>query len=204
MRVPMDKNQPDSNMRRLKRVLTDRGLLYTLETETERARDNLLCNYCAAKVASPGFSACEVYSDLMEIQENTGAVAMVRSCKAYQPILVFRPPMVGLDGQFNTFRLGSAWFNRLLPGVIVGLVNASDNKVFGRARVLSVIDGDFDKMCEEHAYKNHMLLGKSREVAAKEMTKILRQAYGKIFALQTNQKATVIYLERLNGEDSPS
>jgi hypothetical protein len=190
--------QPDKNMRRLKRVQTDAGLSYTLETAADQKRDNLLCNYCAWKATTPDHPRCESYSNLTELQESHKVGVMVRTCSKYQPILTFTPKLVGFDGYFNTFRIGLAWFGRLMPGVTVGLMNSHTEEIFAKAAVVKVVSGPFSEMSEQHAHMNHMLLGLEPDEASEKMRNIMRQAYGKFVRDDImTRDATVIYLRNL-------
>lgn len=193
---------PDKNMRRLKRVQTEVGLSYTLETAADQQKDNLLCNYCAWKVATPDYSICETYKNLSDMQQQHGVSMMVRTCPKYQPIIAFKPKLVGFDGTFNTFRMGLAWFGRLMPGVVVGLMNSDNDEIFGKAVVQKLYQGPFPKMCDEHAYMNHMLLGLEPDDASERMREIIRKAYGKFVrdSMETSM-ASVIYLKNLKAGD---
>lgn len=193
---------PEKNMRRLKRVQTETGLSYTLETESERTKDNLLCNYCAWKVQTKDYPMCKTYSDMLDMQKDAKISVMVRTCATYQPIIAFRPKLMGFDGTFNTFRMGTAWFGRLMPGVIIGLMNAENDEIFAKAEVIKVVQGKFPDMCDQHAYMNHMLLGMEPEDASEKMRGIIRQAYGKfVHGNMDSSMATVIYLKNLQAKE---
>ena len=197
----MNNQAPNHNMRRLKRVMSETGLIYTLETDSERAKDNLLCNYCAAKLPALGDTGCKIYGDLFKMSER-GVIPMIRACHSYQPIISFRPRLIGFSGRFNTFRIGNAWYQRLMPGVVVGLMNTQNSEVFARAVVERIEVGSFSQMCKEHASNNHMLLGMEPVAAGKKMEEILRQMYGRI--LQDNQdrlETTVIYMRNVLFEE---
>lgn len=195
---PVNLEQPNSNMRRLKRIPADGKLVYTLETEADRKRDNLLCHYCAWKLPFDGYLQCPTFKRLYHYSDNIGL--LVRTCSEFQPILTFRPPTRGLDRTFNTFRLGTAWANRLSAGNTVGLMDAVEQKMLGKARVLSVFSGHIQEMCDEHADQNHAMLGTDRATASERMMKLIRQSYGKLPLAQTDQ-VTVIYLENLCGDN---
>jgi hypothetical protein len=127
---------------------------------------------------------------------------LVKSCQVYQPILTFRPPLLGLEGNFNTFRIGAAWAHRVAPGVIVGLGDrANGDRIFGKAIVRKVFYGDYETMCRKYAKDNHMLVESkmTRKAAAEKMAKIMRNAYGKI-VVENAEDISVIYMERLQGK----
>lgn len=185
-------------MRRLKRIVQGDSVSFTIETKADQKRENLLCKFCAWSVEVPGHPACETYTGLQKSAKN-GVGLLVRSCKVYQPILTFRKPLKGLEGEFNTFRLGPAWAHRVAPGVIVGLGNRDENdRIFGKAVVTKVHFGGYEEMCKKFAKDNHMLVESTmtRKAAAEAMTKIMRNAYGKIVVEQA-EDISVIYFKRL-------
>lgn len=191
----MTESWPETNMRRLKRVQTEAGIAFTLETERERAKNNLLCDYCAWKREAPGYPACSIFEQVREVQKK-GAVPMIRVCAQYQPVITFQKTG-GLEGRFNTFRLGVAWFNRLTPGVVVGMANAKDDAIFGKARVIEVIHGPYEEMIDKHAYKNHLLVGLEPEDAAAKMKEIIPKSYGPLVVARASV-LSVIYLQNLS------
>jgi hypothetical protein len=66
----------------------------------------------------------------------------------------FSYPRRGLDGLFNTFRLGKA-LAALTPGEVVELVDARSSKVLKRATVVSVHTGPLSQMAPLHARDAH-------------------------------------------------
>ena len=187
------------SMRRLKRVPGENGLRFTLENATEQKKDNLLCNFCAWRDAVKGGSKCSKHSTFMRYQKN-GIGLLVRTCEMYQPILTFRPTKKmakGFQGNFNTFRLGDTWYNRVSPGVICGLYDANRNRLFGKAVVTATHNGNTEAMCYDHAYKNHLFIGEGQEEAANKMQDAMRSAYGHIMDHRKNDLCTVIDLQRI-------
>lgn len=190
-----------SNMRRLKRIPGKDGLTFTLETKQEQLKDNLLCNYCGWKEKVEGYDACKKYKR-MERFGVQGLGVVIRSCDIYQPILTFRPPLGQYEESFNTFRLGSAWYNRVSPGTICALYNTVSGEIFGKAQVTETHHGDINEMCDEHAHNNHLFIGGDPEEASGKMVDAIRQAYGHIVKMKENPVCTVIYLENLGDADA--
>lgn len=71
------------------------------------------------------------------------------------PTIKFSYPRRGLEGQFNTFRLGAALSKTLSPGVEVDLVDARTAKLLKRATVTAVHVGQLDTMAQQHAHLAH-------------------------------------------------
>lgn len=111
-------------------------------------------------------------------------------------VLDFQPPFSGVDGSFNTFRLGASWSKRLLEGDVVLLVDTKTRQVFGRAKVLTIGVGPLLEMLDRHAAMNHSQLGKGRKEASDDLHRRILKRYGPRIA--TDNKATsVIYLRRM-------
>lgn len=199
----MSNNTLNTNMRSLKRIPgpNDR-LVYTLESKLEQGKKKLLCNHCGARDAAAGFGPCESYHRLAAL-EGQGINMLVKTCPTFEPLLTFRPPLRGFDGEFNTFRLGSAWYYRIGKGVKAALVDTTTAQVFGKAEVISAEVGPLDEMCREHAYLNHSLLGLDQEEAAIKMRKLIRQVYGMV-EIDDSTQMTVIYLRNMNAPGSES
>lgn len=71
------------------------------------------------------------------------------------PIIKFAYPRRGLNGNFNTFRLGSKLSNTLTPGVVVELVDSRTLKLLKRATVTSVHMGTLTDMAQLHSAHAH-------------------------------------------------
>lgn len=67
----------------------------------------------------------------------------------------FSYPRRGLDGQFNTFRLGANWATRVAPGDVVELVDSRSKKLLKRATVVSVHSGLITEMAQLHSHAAH-------------------------------------------------
>jgi len=187
------------NMRRLKRVPGDSGLKFTLETAAEQEKDNLLCNFCSWRDPHDELPKCSKYTTLAR-WEKKGVGLLVRTCESYQPILTFRLTKkmeAGFNENFNTFRLGATWYNRVSPGIICGLYDVGKKRMFGKAVVTATYNGDMEEMCFDHAYKNHLFIGINKYIAAKQMDDAMKAAYGHILEYRKNSICTVIEMQRL-------
>lgn len=67
----------------------------------------------------------------------------------------FSYPRRGLEGRFNTFRLGAKLSRDLTPGEGVELVDARTGKLLKRATVTGVYVGDLTSMAQLHAREAH-------------------------------------------------
>ena len=113
-----------------------------------------------------------------------------KMCYYFIPVLKFRNPC-GMDGKFNTIRLGMAWTKRVTRGTVVALMTTKFD-VFGRAAVTSILSGTKEDMVERYAIDNHRLLVDGTQ---RSMEDILRGSYGRMI-YDNNEFATVIYLRR--------
>lgn len=115
-------------------------------------------------------------------------------------VICFIPPVLGVDGEFNTFRIGSFYAKNLVPGEEVLLMNEKEKLVFGTAVVEWIDEGSLGEMCLIHGHKNHSQsvdpLGPNS--APERLFKKLQRIYGPHIAT-VNKKATVVYLRRIYG-----
>ena len=111
-------------------------------------------------------------------------------------VVGFIPPIVGVEEEFNTFRIGSFYQKRLSPGDEVLLLNEKEKIVFGRARVESIDVGSLGEMLLIHAHKNHTELANDSNTAPERLHETIRRIYGPQIATLT-KKTTVIYMKRL-------
>ena len=188
-----------TNMRRLKRVPGEDGLKFKLKTPAEREKDNLLCNFCGWRDALDELPRCSKYT-AMSRWKKKGVGLLVRTCETYQPILTFRLTKKmeeGFSKEFNTFRLGATWYNRVSPGTICALYDTGKKRVFGKAVVTATYNGDMEEMCQDHAWKNHIFLGLDQDDAASKMEVAMRRAYGHIMEYRKNSICTVVNLKRI-------
>lgn len=111
-------------------------------------------------------------------------------------VIGFIPPIVGTEGDFNTFRLGMSYAKSLSPGQEVFLLNEKEKIVFGRAVVESIDVGALSEMCLTHGHKNHTELNRDADAAPESLMRTIVKIYGPHIATPT-KKATVIYLRRI-------
>lgn len=108
--------------------------------------------------------------------------------------LDFAPPLMGLDGQFNTFRLGVAWTRRVQENDTLLLINRARSLVIGRARIHSIDSGKLSDMASKHAMFNHNHKGYSQTVAAERLVTSMIKRYGPQ-KCNEDSKVTVLYME---------
>lgn len=111
-------------------------------------------------------------------------------------VVGFIPPVVGVDGEFNTFRLGGFYTKHLKPGEEVLLLDEKAKMVFGRAEVVSIETGGLGEMCLIHGHKNHTELANDPLTAPERLHDTLRRIYGPHIATIA-KKTTVLYLRRI-------
>lgn len=113
-------------------------------------------------------------------------------------VLDFIPPIEGVDGEFNTIRLGLAWAKRLAEGDTVYLMDNKAKRVIGKARVTAIFSDTLEIICEKHGHANHTQLRRklSDGDASLEVMRVITKIYGPHIA-QPKKKATAIYLKRL-------
>lgn len=166
----------DTNIRSVK---VDKDV-YHSRTKTRGAKD--LCQHCGHN------------GNCTKQQKN--AQEELYECREYQFPIAFRDAR-GLAGEFNTMRLGKAWFGRVKEGDVVALVDKEGTRV-GQAQVQRVFLLPKDEALHHHAEQNHLYREKTwrdkmLSVTAK-MEKILRSSYGNL-VYNNNDRVTVIYLE---------
>jgi hypothetical protein len=112
------------------------------------------------------------------------------------PVIGFIPPHIGLEEEFNTFRLGLALAKRLEPGVTVFLMDTKAQTVFGTAKVVSIGTGSLAAMCLKHGARNHSELGFADPGSSPaRLFELMQKIYGPHIATET-KKTTVVYLRR--------
>lgn len=109
-------------------------------------------------------------------------------------VLDFAPPLAGIEGTFNTFRLGVAWSKRVSEGDMVLLINKPKAQVIGRAQVQSVSVGTLSEMAVTDARFNHNQKGLDVEGAPARMIASMIKRYGPQMCRETS-KVTVINLQ---------
>jgi hypothetical protein len=103
---------------------------------------------------------------------------------------------VGLEGRFNTFRLGLFYSKHLLPEETVYLLNLKEKIVFGTAKVERVEVGSLREMCDVYGHQNHTELANDEEGAADRLYATIIKLYGPHIALP-NKKTSIIFMKRL-------
>lgn len=111
-------------------------------------------------------------------------------------VIGFIPPHIGLEGEFNTFRLGGKMAKVLVPGQEVFLMDEKAKTVFGRAEVLSVESGKLESLCEIHAHQNHTELANEAAGAPQRLLAFIQKIFGPHIAPPT-KLACVVYLRRI-------
>ncbi len=111
-------------------------------------------------------------------------------------VIGFIPPIVGVEAEFNTFRLGGFYARNLSPNQDVFLLNEKDKVVFGRAVVEYVESGQLGELCLIHAHRNHTELNNDPTDAPARLFALLQKIYGPHIAIPA-KKACVIYLRRI-------
>ncbi len=111
-------------------------------------------------------------------------------------IIEFMPPMNGMDGEFNTFRLGVAWSKRVESGNAVLLMDKKQYELMGCAEVTAVHVGKLSDMSALHARHNHNQLGLDQDGAGERLIANMIRRYGP-HKCSTGTNVTVIYMKRL-------
>lgn len=111
-------------------------------------------------------------------------------------VVGFIPPVIGVEDEFNTFRLGGFYQKRLSIGSQIYLLNEKEKMIFGRAHVENIDVGALGEMLLIHAAKNHTEIGNDPNTAPERLYETIRHIYGPHIAVLT-KKTTVICLKRL-------
>lgn len=111
-------------------------------------------------------------------------------------IIDFAPPMSGIEGEFNTFRLGPAWSKRVESGEIVILMDKKQCSSMGYAEVTAIHVGKLLEMSTLHARRNHNQIGLDTEGAGERLIANMMRRYGPAKCGHT-KTVTVVYLRKL-------
>lgn len=112
-------------------------------------------------------------------------------------VIGFVPPVEGVEGNFNTFRLGGTLAKALVEGQEVLLMDMKRHVVFGRAKVTEVYVGPLREMCAKHAFMNHRELARADDAdAADRLFAYLQKLFGPHIATD-NKRTSVVYLKRI-------
>lgn len=154
-------------------------------------RPTSLCDVC------PRSSRCQV---AMTHRRSEIAKSVVYECRSFIPVITFSPPIIGLQGRFNTMRMGRAWMEKLVIGESkVALVNGRTFEIIGLALVENLAVGFWDAMVELHAAENHLCNDIEVEDPIETVGKVLAQSYGRF--RKPSSELTVINLRRIDGEN---
>lgn len=115
-------------------------------------------------------------------------------------VIEFSPPMRGIEGRFNTFRLGGAWAKRIEAGETVLLIDAKEHQVIAKATVEGVVKGKLEDLAREHAAGNHNQQGLEPEGAPERLIAAMMKRYGPHRAGH-NSTVTVIFLRMNDAND---
>lgn len=111
-------------------------------------------------------------------------------------VIGFIPPIIGVEGEFNTFRIGGFYAKHLSPGETIFLLNEKEKIVFGKAKVKAVDVGSLGEMLLIHSAGNHTELANDPATAPERLVRTVQKIYGPHIAT-LNKKTTVITLERI-------
>ena len=118
------------------------------------------------------------------------------------PVIAFIPPIIGVEDEFNTFRLGLALSKRLEPGRIVALMNQKTMTIFCQAEVMGTATGPLLQMCIQHGAGNHSELENADiENSPARLFALMQQIYGPHIATEA-KKTTVVMLRRIYESES--
>lgn len=111
-------------------------------------------------------------------------------------IIEFAEPVLGIEGEFNTFRLGGAWAKRVQPGDTVILMSKKECGVICRATVVAVHVGRLDELGALYGFRNHNQKHLPVEGAGERITAAMVKRYGPQKCRDTS-RVTVIELKRI-------
>lgn len=113
-----------------------------------------------------------------------------------QKVIEFYPPMRGMDGEFNTFRAGIAWYARIEVGDVLLMIDSRKKVVMGTAEVTDRFKGPLGDMAELYADGNHNQLDDPDKAGAgARLIAAMKRRYGP-HIISENKNVTVIYLRR--------
>lgn len=165
------------------------GDTFSLEDSKRLEQSDNLCDYC-------GYKECSLGLIVAKLKVNRfNARTAVLSCKSFIPVITFQDAS-GMVSDFNTFRLGRAWFSRVAVGVVVQL-RKTDGADIGRATVTAVHGGVFTEMDKEFGIDNHIALQAACDGDAEfSLADVMKAVYGG-HRFDPDGQVSVIYLKRI-------
>lgn len=115
-------------------------------------------------------------------------------------IIEFYPPMSGIEGDFNTFRLGLAWSKRLSRGDRVLLIDKKQYALMGVGEVLDIHVGKLREMSTTHGCHNHNQKHLPQDGAGERVVAAMIKRYGPNKCSE-NSNVTVLYIRRIDDGD---
>lgn len=112
-------------------------------------------------------------------------------------VIDFVPPVIGIEGEFNTLRLGLFYMKRLKIGDRIALLDSKDKMIIGFADVTKLYNGPLGELCMEHAPQNHTQKSEPETQAPANLLRIIQKFYGPHIATY-DKKGVVIYLRRVD------
>lgn len=104
-------------------------------------------------------------------------------------VIGFMPPLVGLEGDFNTIRIGGKWSKTLHVGDEVALMDEKSKFIVGNAVVTDIDSGKLIEVLDKHWMNNHTGLNRA------ELEQHIKKIYGPHIAGDT-KLTSVVYLRR--------
>lgn len=110
------------------------------------------------------------------------------------PVIGFISPIIGVDGVFNTFRMGRK-YGVLKNREQVFLMDEKKKEIFGTAEVLETSVGKLGELCLQYAGENHTQLFNDQGNYAEDLYRVILKIYGP-HIVNPNKLFTVIKLKR--------
>lgn len=110
--------------------------------------------------------------------------------------IAFGYPRRGLEGAFNTFRLGTSWVEKCPPGTEVELVDARTKRLIKRATVLRVFTGTLTEKAQLHAKWAHNWTSYPEERRSELLVESMKKRYPPN-RVRDDSIVSVIYLQEI-------
>lgn len=115
-------------------------------------------------------------------------------------VILFSSPILNIEGQFNTIRLGGKLTRELEPQQEVLLIDANKTTVICKALVESTVSGPLNDIAEAHAALNHNQKHLDPVEAPSRLKQAMIKRYGP-HKVRDNSTVSVIYLRVLENGD---